>query len=335
MMNKIKQPFVQLIAALGLIFSLSNCEQVVDLPVYEYEPSIVIFGVLEADSIPKIFVTESEAFYTYTNTDVEYELIKNATVEISNGNQTWKLQPDSVQYLPPGRIFLAGFGNDDINKKPYYANAFTSNMTLEAGENYEVTVQKNGVTAKARTTVLLPMQVEFGEQESNEDFNSPRLNFEILNKPFGQYYRTLVAYPTTRYQCDYNFETDDFELVDSFKLHQYDERGNYKFDDDQSGFQPDYINFTRNVCSPYKCPSRSNEPDLTSFPEDSVQVQVSVQLIDSNLMNYITQINYQQEVEYNPFLEPAPVDHPVENGLGILTSVATSKWETFWVKCKQ
>lgn len=330
MTHKIKQPFVQLMAAFILILSLSNCERVVDLPVYEYEPSIVIFGVLEADSMPKIFVTESEAYYTYTNTEVEYELIKNATVEISDGNKTWELQPDSVHYLPPHHIFLSGgFGNDNVNKKPFYSKAFTTNMTLQAGENYEVTVRKNGVTAKAETTVLSPMQVDFTKMENETDYYSQRIDFDVSDKPYGQYYRALVAHHGKRYVCEYNREINDYEVVDSFELYQFDSGWTYQFDEDQSRYSIEYF---RDVCEPGGCPRRLDDPN---FLNDSVQVQVSVQLVDSNLMNYITQLNYQIEVEYNPFLEPAPVDHLVENGLGILTSVASSEWKTFWVNCQE
>jgi len=333
MTHYIKEPLVSFTAAIILLFTLSNCEKVVDLPVYEYEPSIVIFGVLETDSVPKIFVTESEAYYTYTDIETEYTLIKDAVVEISDGNNTWDLQPDSVQYLPPYRNFGGTYFGEEVNKKPYYAYAFTTNnMSLQAGEKYTVSVRKNGVTATAETTVLAPLEVEFSQQNlDNYGYNA--IYFDIINKPYGQYYKSLGAYHTKEYVCAYNEELFEYEVIDSFNFYQYytgrnrqivDEQLDYDYNDDRI--------YIYNACSSNNFCARRN--DNLVIP-DSVFVSVSIQLVDSNLMNYITQLNYQEEVEYNPFLEPAPVDHPVENGLGILTSVATSKWETFWVKCQE
>lgn len=331
MTHYIKQPLVLFTAAIILLFTLSNCEKVVDLPVYEYEPSIVIFGVLEPDSVPKIFVTESEAFYTYTDIETEYTLIKEAIVEISDGNNTWQLQPDSVQYLPPYRNFGGNYFGEGVNKNRYYANAFTSNMILQAGEKYVVSVRKNGITATAEATVLSPLEVEFS-QDNLFDYGSVEVFFDIANKPYGQYYKTVNAYHTKEYVCNFNDELLEYEVVDSFNFYKYESGWTDKFDDEPSeyGYEDNRI-YIYNACNATGFCARRNE--YFNIP-DSVLVSISVQLVDSNLMNYITQLNYQEEVEYNPFLEPAPVDHPVENGLGILTSVATSKWETFWVKCK-
>jgi len=335
MTHYIKQPLVSFTAALMLLFAFSNCEKVVDLPVYEYQPSIVIFGVLEPDSVPKIFVTESEAYYTYTDIETEYTLIKDAIVEISDGNNTWELQPGSVQYLPPYRNFGANYSGEEINKKPFYANAFTTNnMSLQAGEKYTVNVRKNGVTATAEATVLAPLEVEFSQPALDNYGRNNEIHFDITNEPDGQYYKSLGAYHTKEYVCDYNEELYDYEVVDSFNVYRYEAGWNRQFGDDQMNYYYD-DNYDRisiyNACGSNNFCARRNENFVMP---DSVLVSVSIQLVDSNLMNYITQLNYQQDTEYYPFLEPAPVDHPVENGLGILTSVATSKWETFWVKCR-
>jgi len=211
------------------------------------------------------------------------------------------------------------------------AYAFTTfAMALQAGKNYEVSVYKNDITAKAKATVLTPLKLNFSERHTGIYNHIRSIDYDITNKPYEQYFRTLIAYRDKDYICTQDKETRKLEIVDSIIYYKYDIEKIYQFDEDQHL----YTVYIDHLKIPPDCINRSNTANC-SGKTDSIPVQVSIQLIDSNLINYIAQIEYQKDIEYNPFLEPAPVDQQVENGLGILTSVATSKWETFWVKCRK
>jgi len=309
---------------------LQACEQPIDLPVQEYEGSIVVYSVLETDSVPKVFVTESEPYYTYTNnTNLKYQLIENASIKISDGQQNWELTPDSVVYLPiENNYWYWGPGGTDDNEK---AIAFTnSDLVLQPLTTYTVTVEKQNKTATAQTYVLerpndytLEYIEEVYEYYGYEYVNK-YIEYSFVNVNPGLYYRIIKKDNYTNFVCDYSQYPP--ELIDSATVQNYQfsyrEKSNV-LDETVTGL----IGAYSNACYSFNQCANTESPD-------SVEIQFALQVIDSNLVKYINQLEFQEEVSYNPFLEPAPVDHNVEGGIGIVGAISNSPWQTIKIPCE-
>jgi len=307
-----------------LVCGTIACEKTLNLNVGTFEPSIAIFGVLEADSVPKLFITESEPYYTYLNQELEYKLIENATVTITDGNETWTLQPDSVFYKPLEQRY-GNYGGNGVFKKSW---AFTTEMQLKVNTNYTVSVTKNNTTAIAKATVfdvVGDIEVTITEEVVEYDYNyggdfvQEVLNVEFNSVNYGQYYRALVKTTSKYYDCDFAngnpYPTDTIirEYVSYLQLQQIT---------DSVDIQKTKSYFWLGDCVLYNCMGQNEFLDFR-------KIEVAIQLVDSNMVKFMNQLEAQDYAAYYPFLEPAPVDHKVENGIGILSSSTTSQWKKF------
>lgn len=325
-LHKIKK-YTYKLTALAIICTAMACQKTLDLNVNTFEPSIAIFGVLEADSVPKLFITESEPYYTYVNRELPYKLIENATVTLTDGSETWTLQPDSVNYEPIEQSRGYGGEADDTQK----TLVFTTNINLQANTTYTVSVTKNKNTATATTTVLGGDINNFDVTYNGElveydygDFIQNTLNVNFNSTNYGQYYRVLVKQVKQFYDCEF---VDGYLAITDTVIYENIEYYQYREVSDTVDMQSQKIYFRNGDCDIYNCSTGENE--FFNFYE----IEIAIQLINGNMVKYINQLNAQEEIAYNPFLEPAPVDHLVDNGIGILSSSAISSWRKIKILC--
>jgi len=312
-----------------LIFIMGTvaCQKTLDLNITTFEPSIAIFGVLEADSVPKLFVTESEPYYTYVNRNVEYQLIENANITITDGNDTWTLQPDSVNYLPVEQ--RRNFGGDDDIAPPKKSWAFTANIALQANTTYTLSVAKNNNTATATTTVIEDIgnfDTKITEEEVEYyygNFVQDIIEVNFKSQSYGQSFRVLTRQEIKLYICDFS---NGLQTPKDTFFYTYINYHPYQKISDTVDIQKGKANYYSGNCVIYSCGGENEFLDFT-------EIEVAIQVIDSNMVTYVNQLQTQEDVAYNPFLEPAPVDHKVENGIGILSSSAISPWKKIKILC--
>jgi len=247
---------------------------------------------------------------------LEYKLIENATITITDGNDIWTLQPDSVNYIPLGQ---------NRNFKGNKSWAFTTKMQLKVNTSYIVNVTKNNTTVTAKTTIIDDVDhfdAMITEEKQENQFVREIMNVKFYSQAYGQFYRILIKRIDTYFECENSIILDTIEKeIISYYLHN-------KISD-TTEVQSQKVNFRSGSCGVFNfC---NDDEVYISF--DFKDVEVALQVIDSNIVKYINQLQTQEEVAYNPFLEPAPVDHKVENGIGILSSSSTSHWKKFNVLC--
>lgn len=66
-----------------LVLSLSACEFDVDVPFPEHKPKIVMYGLVETDQAPEIYLAKSKGILD--NSSLESQIIKDATVSLYEG----------------------------------------------------------------------------------------------------------------------------------------------------------------------------------------------------------------------------------------------------------
>ncbi|MEM9983834.1 MAG: hypothetical protein AAF804_01945, partial [Bacteroidota bacterium] len=71
---------------------LSGCEKVVDLQVGAYQPNLVVYGALLADSVPRIMVGETRTYYGWEEYINSQLYVEGAQVSIAQGQEQETLQ---------------------------------------------------------------------------------------------------------------------------------------------------------------------------------------------------------------------------------------------------
>ncbi len=84
-----KYPFIVLLA---LMASLAACEKVVDLQAGAYQPRLVLYGALLADSVPKVMVAETRTYYGWEEYINSQLYVEGAQVSIAQGQEQETLQ---------------------------------------------------------------------------------------------------------------------------------------------------------------------------------------------------------------------------------------------------
>lgn len=156
------------------------------------------------------------------------------------------------------------------------------------------------------------------------EFNNNSIEYSFVNKRPGDYYRLVIRNTKKLHICD--FDQNPAELIDSVASYHYD-----YFKMENSDVQNEVINGTINL-STIDCDFISSCSNIE--PSDTKEIQIALQVIDGNLIRYIDLLEFQQEIEGNPFIEPAPADNNVEGGIGIFTAISNSQWYSISIPCE-
>ncbi len=306
-----KKLFVLLIS----IVLLASCEQTITIDLGEYDPKIVVYGVLEPDSVVRIYITESQAYLRDLDEDDQYGFIQNATVVLSNGIQTDTLTIDSKWEYQEVQNFDLFFKDSVLT---YF---YTSNMNIERGKDYSLEVFSNGRKATATTHVPEPVEITdaFFEIEIQSFFGFSD-TVELIKGTFadvaseGDYYRIEWVFD------QWSFNEDSIGTIDSV-LYTTTSYSNTFYDDIAS-------NGDEKEFKEWFYPLFYYSPDMM---QDTIEVKVRLDHISKSLAEYIDSYNEQNYAAGDPFSEPVFIKSNIEGGLGVFGSFTPSDAKTVYV----
>ncbi|MGM0934738.1 MAG: DUF4249 domain-containing protein [Bacteroidota bacterium] len=145
------------IFGLFLIFTITSCEDVVDIPLEESEPRLVVEASIlsykdSESNIQQIRLTETAPFY-----DEEIPTVENASVKI---------------------ISEAGLEYDFIHtSEGYYIN---ENLNPILGETYELEIIYNDVVYTATETMMGVTDIDFIEQTATGGFAGDEIEVKVF-----------------------------------------------------------------------------------------------------------------------------------------------------------
>ena len=94
-----------MIPVLAFLFLLTSCEKAVDLRLDQVENKLVVEATIENDQPPVVYLTKSLSFFSAFNpSQLSGSFVRNAVVEISDGQRTHRLREYAVP-LGPELIF--------------------------------------------------------------------------------------------------------------------------------------------------------------------------------------------------------------------------------------
>jgi hypothetical protein len=121
---------------------LSSCEEDITLDVPPYQPKLAVYCVLYPDSIPRLFLNRSKAYFDYSDESLETQYIDNAQVIIEDvdTHQTDTLAADS------GMVYFQNMNNQ-------FMHYYTGHFKPKAGSHYKLSVNHNEMHLTGETRV--------------------------------------------------------------------------------------------------------------------------------------------------------------------------------------
>ena len=157
-----------------------SCEREIEIELEGSGTAIVVEGIIEAGSAPRVLVSKNRGFFADFPADVisllDTFLIDDAVVIVSDGSIT-----DTLNFI--------------INPFEYPFAYYTSSTIIgEVGKSYSLTVKALGQTATSVTTIPPPVPVDslyIGNNVFDADADSERLAYIQYTDPdtFGNAYR--------------------------------------------------------------------------------------------------------------------------------------------------
>lgn len=128
--------FACLCPLIGLLFSLSACQDSLELDVQDYESKLVVDGWIEQGGFPVVVLTKSAAYFSTIDSVALRELVATrAKVTVSDGEQ------EEILTLKKNNLYFP----------PYLYQG--NEIKGEAGKTYQLTIETEGKTYKATTSI--------------------------------------------------------------------------------------------------------------------------------------------------------------------------------------
>lgn len=292
------------ITLLGLI--LASCTKEVEIDIPGYEEKIVIDGRIETGQPPFVLLSTSKEVYAPTDVDAFLNgFISGATVTVSDGTNTVVLTEVCSGNLPPGTEELAaqvlGIPADQLQNYDICAYVGLDQAIWgQVGKTYTLTVEYDGKSYTAETTILPPTLLTETYWKPEGDLVNHGFSWAKLADPAGQY---------DAYFWEANIignaagDTTDTGFTPTF---------NPVFDDEFfDGLEFDFA---------YENPhADSGVPDSTRFlyaQGDTVVIKLSK--LDKTVYEYYSKKYMQLQTAGNPFATPTNIPTNLSGGaLGV------------------
>ena len=151
--------------ALSLLI-FTSCTKEVEIDIPGYEEKLVIDGIIETDAPPFVMISKTKDIYAPTDIDAFLNgFVSGATVTVSDGTNEVILDEWCSDNLPPGAGPIAAemFGIPESELANYQICAYLTLdpvMFGQVGKTYQLTVNLDGETYEASTTIEQPTHLD-------------------------------------------------------------------------------------------------------------------------------------------------------------------------------
>lgn len=293
---------------------LIGCTKEVEIDIAGFEEQLVVEGRIETNGFPIVLLSRSQNVYAATNIGSYLQsFISDATVSVTNGQQTIQLEPISISQLPLSSQKTVA----EMLELELYEVVFlpilvysTANSTIkgEVGKTYTLEIKYKGKTFEGETSILNPVPLDTVYWMPNSENTEYGLSVGRLSDPKNEY----NAYKWEAKRI--NIQSNGEELDTLFR-----KGGNGYFDD----------KFFNGITLEFEASNRQRRKDPTHLAEykryyrlgDSVVVKFS--RIDKQSFDFFNKMDAQLNSAGNPFATPVNVPSNISGGaLGIWCGVS-------------
>ncbi len=294
-----------------LIFILIRCEVVVDVPMPDFQTSLVVNSLYNSDS--SIWVSLSSNKYVLDNR-YDFPIVKGATVRLY---EEGSLVAELLEY-------------NDIG---YYGAEYIPQPGLE----YKITVEKSGFeSASAMSRIpakLANFKVEGISKDPNVDYNENVLTYSITDELGKDFYEANLFTWRKFYRQGYDEEKDS-----AYAIYQGEILQPISFVEeapDLNGFE-EYSSVTvfsdelfngKTKEFKIKFSNYWNYDYYTGETNDTIRYVFQVRHLSEEYYQYVLTSQLQFNVDGDPFAEAVQVYNNIENGFGIFAGYNTASFE--------
>ena len=178
----------------GFLFSFTSCEQVTEMNVPERNPLIVLYSVLEADSVLRVQLTASR----YVTDDRPIDYIPDAQLRLISGGEV----KGHWQHLSNGVYELQGY-------KPVAGNLYN----IEAGASGFTPVSAEAYLPGATKA---PQILQIDTLQSGDSQQTVKFKITMEDEPDTKdFYRVQLMHSYNGYR--YEFENGNAKIVDTIR----------------------------------------------------------------------------------------------------------------------
>ena len=299
---------------ISLIFLLLlSCTKEVNIEIPGYKEQLVVEGRIETNGFPIVLLSKSQNVYASTNLQSYLvSFVSEATVTVSNGNETVELEVFAVNQLPlESQKTIAELLKVELNEViflpvPIYS---TNNLAMrgEVGKTYSLTIQENGKEYSGKTTLLPPVPLQQVYWKQNIDNTDYGLIIGRLADPPNQY--NAYKWEAKRITIQANGEPMDTLFRRA--------PGSY-FDD----------RFFDGITFEFETYNRQRKKDPTHLDEFKRYYKINDVVVakfsrlDRDVFEFYNKMNEQQSNMGNPFAVPVNVPSNVSGALGVWAGVS-------------
>ncbi len=300
-----------------ICISFTACEQTIDLPLPDYDEKLVMLGILENDSTPVVYITESVDYFQYLDRRDFYEFVENANVVLNDGTNDIVLELDTVElnlnYIWDYYGYGYGYTVDTVPILGY-----TADVLVEKDKNYSIQVTEGDRNMSASATV--PGSVDVTGISFSRD--------TIVENYFGYTYQYV--------QDVLQIKVEDDPLIrDAYKIDivmGYWDPYVYGYGSNDSTFIQQSFNYSDVNYTKDTELARDGSDLIIEFPiylpynepwryEEAVNKKyvfnITLERTNLEVANYFQSLFDQWDSEDNPFQEPTPARSNVEGGIGV------------------
>ncbi|PCJ82078.1 MAG: hypothetical protein COA57_13670 [Flavobacteriales bacterium] len=316
------------------LFALFSCEKEINIKIPEYEPKLVIEGVIESSGVtgapPIVILTKSSAYFEETDLNAIQNLfVHDAIVTVEDGNTTSTLEElclnDLDSTIAPLVASYFGINEQDLSTFNYcvYTVPFVdlisgNHLKGEVGKTYKLTVESEGNTYTASTEIpqLVPLDSVWFEVQIQDTLG---FAWARMTDPTGR--GNAYRWFAKRITLDANGEPKDDNFIAPF--------GSAFNDEFVDGVSFDFA-YDRG----HPPTGHENEPgEVDHYYKIGDTIVVKFTTIDNDVYEYMRLYEVQINSNGSPFASPANVPTNIEGGaLGLWAGYGATYDTLFAVK---
>ncbi len=276
---------------------LVSCQKTIQIDLENYESKIVVYSENERDSLPEVYLSETQSYFGYQEVQNRYQFLKDASVSIRDEDGDIQTLIPTIRYdsIP------SWMGNERDSVEIYY---YKGTKPLTTAKTYKLVVSHKNREVDAEMQIPTPVQIkELMEEEISDPFNGESYKQYSIKfddaKGSKDYYRVGVIIES--YYTNWNPDTGDTDTIR-------------------------YFSSNLSVVSEITDGAELKAPVFSIYPFSSPQekYKIFIQRLSYGLGNYMESVNAQSMNGSDPFTEPTILRSNIRNGIGAFGGYATS-----------
>jgi hypothetical protein len=293
-----------------LIMLFAACEQNITLDLGSYEPKLVVYCVLEPDSLVTVYVTLSKPYLDETDATNQFQFVHDAEVIVSDGATSETLSESNMYTL------------DEYSGDSQLVYFYRGSLLADEGKYYSLTVHANGLHASSQATVPTRVNINhaYTEWEITDYYffvdSALVLKGSFTDAPeVDDYYRLHLQYQYMDYLYELVYDTASGSLINVLV--------------DSTWVEAEYASDILISDHNLNGQELSFREDLwLGLRNDSIPVTLRLQRLSTDYALFLETYYDQLWAEGDPFSEPVFIYSNIESGLGVMGAATPSlPWE--------